>query len=115
MRMTLRYHREDDRLEALAGTVQPEELDWIEVRSDLRLGIDRLRQQVAGIRVDHARHFVDYHPIWRFFDDEGVRQLADFQSTVVGDSHAEKRTVELPLPRRHQREVRELLNSRLAV
>lgn len=115
MRMTLRYDREADRLDATTAEVEHDDLEWLDVGSGLRLGVDRSQSRVVGFRVDGARHFVSYHPIWRFFGDDGLRQLAEFQSQAVAGSGEVERIVDVSVPNRHATEVKALLRSHLVV
>jgi hypothetical protein len=109
MRMTLRYERDTDYLEGMADAAHAEDLEWIEAGSGLRLGLDRPNELIVAFKIDGARHFVSFYPIWRFFGDEGVRQVAAFQSSAVAKDNAVERTVEIEVPNRHRREVRGLL------
>lgn len=115
MRIMFRYHRDTDRLVASRDAAECDEFEWIEAGSGLRIGANRSRSEAVSFTIDGVRHFVSYHPIWRLFGDEGLRQFATFQSRAVSGSSDCEQTVEVALPKRHEREVRELLRSHLLV
>jgi hypothetical protein len=114
MRLALRYDADSDRLAGRAvPTDDADAREWVEVDGRLRLGLDRQRQHIVAFTIDRARHFVNFHPIWRFFGDEAVREVAAFQSSAVEQGDAIESTVEIDVPKRHRREVRGLLRSHL--